>query len=183
VVRGGGDSDGDGLDDILAGGTRYLNSFARDVVRTALIPGAMLAQAEDGVVLPDASVGPAVLVGSEVSGMGADLAFIDDVDGDGASELLLGAPGMGVSGQVYLVRSTQMSALASPLEGIRVTSSGGTGADAAWWGDEVGLGHRVEGADVDGDGTSEVLATEYLNSAGGLESGVVHVLQARLWSP
>ncbi len=94
--------------------------------------------------------------GTESGQAGKRLASPGDLDGDGADELLVAAPGSSSSssGEVFLVMG------------------GGTGQAllpdiaAAHWTAEGTLGSRVSGGDLDGDGVGELVASASNDPAG-----------------
>ncbi|MFN7143332.1 MAG: integrin alpha, partial [Myxococcota bacterium] len=97
---------------------------------------------------------------------------LGDVDGDGASDLLLGAVGSdgagADAGKAYLVRG--------PIAGGSVAEQ----AHAAWLG-EASLdyaGSSVALLDVDGDGADDVLVGAQGNGAGGVTGGRVYLFRS-----
>lgn len=117
----------------------------------------------------------AVIAGTTANGaFGKVLDRVDDIDGDGLTELIVAAPrGSGSSkGAGYLYTSTQLSA-------------GGafTDADAAYsWighasGDNLGGARGAAGAgDVDGDGVGDLLLAAPVADGSGADSGTVYLL-------
>ena len=100
--------------------------------------------------------------------LGASLATLGDLDGDGDEELAIGAPGSGSQeeGAVAVVRLFSSS---PKLEGGFVIEKIGLPSGVA--GDSTKLGRSLAGGDADGDGRSEVWAGAYEVGGGG--DGVV----------
>ncbi len=104
-VAGAGDYDGDGLDDFLIG-SPVNGEAAVHAGKSYLILGSTQFQSGLGTV----SAAELSVVGEGTnSELGGSLASAGDVDNDGRSDLLLGAPGLGIAfqtqGRAYLVLS------------------------------------------------------------------------------
>ncbi len=127
-VAGTGDANGDGIGDILIGAnTSDINGEKSGEV--FFIRGADLAtmDAEDGaidgiidlgninLISGDGFTGYRILGGAAGDWAGDSVTFVDDIDGDGGSELLIGAHFAGGggtrSGEAYLLQSTQFAEL------------------------------------------------------------------------
>jgi hypothetical protein len=145
AVCGGGDFNGDGYSDIVAGAPQDDSGNVNG-------GGVMLVYGESGLS-GDLSADARLLGDFYTEGAGASLAVIADFDGNGRDELLIGAPGSGISGEdagaVYLVTGGGLSGtfiLAERGELIVGTAAG----DRA--------GSSVAGAgDFTGDGISDLL--------------------------
>jgi hypothetical protein len=150
AVGGGGDVNGDGLDDLLVTSIVADAGAGRAWVVFGKADGAAVDLAD-----VDMGIGGFAIVG-ELAGdeVGTAGAIVADVDGDALADVLLGAPMAGAAGRAYLVHGKADGALVDladvalgmggfPLEGD------GPGEDA---------GSSVAGAgDVDGDGLGDLL--------------------------
>jgi hypothetical protein len=157
AVAGGRDLDGDGLDDLLVGAEGH-DAGGTDRGAATLWLGPV-----SGTL--SLSAADAVITGAgDADAAGASLALIDDVDGDGLADLLVGAPeatidGAPASGAVYLATVLPSGSLSVDDLGARVA---GEAADDM-------LGSSVAAAgDVDGDGLGDWAAgaSEYASGAG-----------------
>lgn len=162
---GSGDTDGDGLQEMLMGAT------GND--RGGSNAGAVyLVENPSGNV--DLSVASAILVGENTGDNAGHRVIVGDLNGDGMDDVLVGATGAdpngSASGAVYLYEG--------PLSGVLDLSL----ADTIWEGaaadDQVGDGLGL--GDFDDDGLVDVLLGASLvdNSAGASNAGVIYVLSA-----
>ncbi len=160
-----GDTDGDGLDDLLIG-ARGHDGAAPEAGSAYLFFGPVLASGDlglaDGLLLGES--------GGDQAGF--SVAPAGDVDGDGRADLVLGAPTSDArardGGAAYLVLGS-------------VGAPAGTLADAAARieGDRVGglLGYDVHGVgDFDGDGLDDLAIAAPLSDLGSSGAGAVHLL-------
>jgi hypothetical protein len=153
VVRGAGDVDGDGLDDLIIGGDPTLGVF--------VVLGRTDSAAVDAAALRMGDGRGFVIVGESAEDLaGAAVDAAGDVDGDGRGDLLVGAPGFvgeeGVHGRVYVVYGrgagapVQLSAVAAGDGGYTITPK---------FMHDDGFGALVGGGqDVNGDGRPDVVA-------------------------
>ena len=155
AVSGAGDLNGDGYDDLIIGayGFDYGGSF--NVGRAYIFFGG-----PDMDTLPDL-----MLVGeSAYSYFGWSLAGAGDLNGDGYSDVVVGAYGYsGESGKVYVFYG------GSPMDSVpdvQITSS---------W-DSIRFGYSVAGAgDIDNNGYDDLLIGADGDDSGGVDAGKVFV--------
>ncbi len=156
-----GDADGDGAEDLLVGaaesplildgrGSAYL-------VRGPVVADVDLAWA-DGIYLGG---GPWDRLGSALAGAG-------DVDGDGLSDVLLGAPGQPSAN----ARGTAYLLLGPATQGIEDADLRLVAATAGTF-----FGRGVAGADLDGDGHSDLVVSEPVDG----RAGAVYVYDGADW--
>ncbi|MFH1464392.1 MAG: MopE-related protein, partial [Pseudomonadota bacterium] len=164
VLAGGGDADGDGLDDLLIGASLYgtANLGAAYLVLGSTAPtGGSLADAD------------ARWVGEARSDYaGSALAWAGDVDGDGLDDALVGAPmsdaAGGDAGAVYLLLG------ASP-RGDRSLADADARLLGAAAGEKAGSA-LAGGADHDGDGLDDLLIGAPYASWSSAGDGVVYLV-------
>jgi hypothetical protein len=204
TVGAGGDVDGDGVPDLLAGGPGLGDDQAAG--RAAVFSG------QTGDIVHSFAGA------SSLDHVGAALAGLGDVDGDGKGDFLVGAPGADATGTLTLHSGADASAiytLAGEEPGDRFGNAAGVigdldgdgVSDFAVSAVEAGPGGRgrvyvhsgVDGApllpplepdatsrelgflfvggagDVDGDGAPDIYATDFNDSGGGNGSGAAYV--------
>jgi hypothetical protein len=190
-VTGAGDLNGDGYDDVLVGapsntaggayilyGPQTASSFTDDISLLGT-PGAFsaaggfyfdtdtktdFAVGSEGVVtLFDGDSLEAsfdeITVSSAGNDFGETVSNVGDINGDGFEDLAVGAPESG-SGSVFLYTDAAALSYDAELKGSA------TNDDA---------GYAVSGADIDGDGYSDVIVGAPKNDSNGVQSGAVYL--------
>lgn len=145
---GGGDANDDGYADIVVG--------APEGVDGAIAPGIVSLRYGPEPIGCEPSCKGATLVGEaddDRAGASLDLA---DVTGDGLDDLIIGAPGAGGRGRVYLVQGppTGRSSLADARAILEGSSEGGAAGDA------------TAAGDIDNDGRADVVTVDPLAGDG-----------------
>ena len=141
-VAGGGDVDGDGLDDILLGAPSANGNLGEGYVVFGKLDATLVSIANI-----EAGLGGFLLQAPSCCGRGGDpVSMVDDVDGDGLSDLLLGH----VQANRFFVAHGRSETAAVPLEGSGFEVDGDAIGEA--FGFSLG-----GGGDVNGDGLGDVL--------------------------
>jgi hypothetical protein len=164
AVAGGGDLNGDGLDDIAIGAPRSDHAVGEGGAAYVLFgPGT------DWSNLDEAS---ARLDGADQDGWaGQDIAIVDDIDSDGTSDLVIGAPGRDDTADqqgaawLVLMRPDGVHSLATSgalLVGESARDRAGTVVASA--------------GDADGDGTDDVLVGAPARPTGPYPDGAVYLV-------
>ncbi len=155
-----GDGDGDGVPDLVAGAP-YDDAGASDAGAVIVYSGARLAA---GAAPYDFARWNGSLAGEH---HGAAVAISNDLNGDGRSDVLVGAPdydspllGQSGNGALFVYSGETLTRM-----GLLVGANGDR------------LGHTVVGtADYSGDGWSDVVTTAPLSDGGALDAGRLHVV-------
>jgi hypothetical protein len=160
----GGDITGDGVGDMVIGASRYNGTGLS-------LGGAFVIE---GIVSGDVSLGsaPTVLTGElDHDRAGSAVAIIDDMNGDGISELLIGAygedSGGALAGSAYLVMGPISASMS--LADADAKLIGEVGGDLA--------GYSLASAgDVNDDGIGDVIIGAYGNDLGDADAGMAYVV-------
>lgn len=171
-----GDVSGDGLDDLIIGDSHWAPSFSLiDVGRVHILRGR--ASWPQTIDLASAAADITLRGTASYDEVGASLA-LGDLNGDGVSDLAIGAPGLAEGVHAY-------------LGGVRFTGSGsftlaqdpGDFAVAGFAGGSLGS-WPIAAADVDGDGLDDLLLGQRDAPVGGVnQAGAIDVVRGQLWFP
>ena len=171
ALAGGDDVDGDGLDDLVIGAPYYTDPAASSGYwhgSTYLFYGPTsgdLSCADADAQIVGTGVGTAPELGS-------DVVLLEDSNGDGLAEILVGAP-VGVDG------SGVTAGLAFLFYGPATGTISAASADAEWSGESSGdeAGSSVASAgDVDGDGYGDMLIGSKSEDSVGSACGAVYLV-------
>ena len=194
-----GDVDCDGTEDILLGSPLHLKFESERLSpsgRVYLISGADLRTADGADGKSDRTIDLRYIPGQEhswtISGtysyeLGRQMTSIEDLDGDGCSELILGAPDIRTSyaerhGSVYVVsgsdlsRADQADGRADRQINIHFTARQPNSWKLEGEADGVGLGASIVAGDMNGDGHAEIVIAA--PGAGSDGNGAVYILSA-----
>jgi hypothetical protein len=150
-----GDVDGDGASDVLVsapdgGGTVYLFSSASLGASDVLM----------------ASEADASWLGTPGSVLGTSMVSMGDVDGDGLSDLALGAPGASsTAGKVFVVQGSSTPS-SGPIDAVAF-------ADCVGDNEEDEAGTALASGDLDGDGVGDLVVGAPMQVT---QSGRIHVI-------
>lgn len=167
ALDGGRDVTGDGVPDILVGG-RY--NGTGDVGAAYVVAGPI----RGDLSLTDAF---AKLIGEYPDDRaGSHVAFAGDIDGDGAEDLLIGAPGNDEgedgAGAAYLVRGPVSGEVALATAAAKFVGIGIS---------DVAGGTVAAGGDINGDGFGDLIVSAIGNDTGGSNAGAVYLFYGPVW--
>jgi hypothetical protein len=169
-VSSAGDVDGDGLDDILIGAPQADAS----VGKAYLVLGSSLGVSSE-IDLYFADYWFMGEKGASIGYAGATVKSAGDVDGDGLSDILLGAKGGEYyPGKVYLVLGSSLGA--SSVMDLSTADYSLVGEEG---GDAVG-DHVSNAGDVDGDGLNDILVGATGNDDAGSNAGKAYLIFSHL---
>jgi hypothetical protein len=121
--------------------------------------------------VPGEELGGCVHGGAASENAGTSIAGAGDLDGDGADDFLVGAPGragVGASaGAVYVIAGL-------PSGSLSLSEAAWARIDAGTSGDKLGQA-VAGGVDVDGDGTPDLLLGAPYEDAGGTSAGAAYL--------
>ena len=192
AVASGGDANGDGCSDLLIGAPDFNSTGSAYVVSAFDLPAADAADGEaDGVVdirrIADQPDSWELSDGARRDSAGVQVTFAGDVNGDGRSDLLIGAPAYNDEDQPGAAYVLSGAALASAdaEDGVadgRITLTSVAAQPDSWEfvgenaGDRAGV--RLSAANLDSDRRSDFVIGAPLHTAGLERQGAVYLVAA-----
>ncbi|MDF1721672.1 MAG: hypothetical protein P1U65_13430 [Minwuia sp.] len=175
-IAGGGDFNGDGIDDLIIGAASSTYGQANAAGEVFVVFGStdpFVAGTDAGTLL--ATGRAAVIQGQDqFARFGESVDFAGDFNGDGFDDIIVGAPDADGSGEAFVIfgtgdiaQSTLVDDLVTANEAIVITGSQASDA----------LGHAVSGAgDVNGDGLDDVIIGSPYNDDVANDAGAAFVI-------
>jgi FG-GAP repeat/Cep192 domain 4/Putative metal-binding motif len=162
-VSSGGDVDGDGFDDLLIGAPGR-DSNGEDAGTVYLLHGPLIGNID----LSGADAEASGLHAGD--GLGASVAILEDVDGDGLDDLLISSPAEGSNGEMAGAACLVLSPVSGvfDLANAEATFLGEAPWDIAGW-------PAASAGDVNGDGFGDLLIGAQWNDAGGVDAGAAYL--------
>lgn len=170
ALRGGGDLDGDGFDDIAVGAPNLRGEPGSTYVfydGDARITGQVSLVDADATIVGDAGG----------DNLGRGVAIADDLDGDGFAELVIGAPRNDAAGEdagaVYVVPGGERLSGSATASDVAVLMLTGEAAGDLAGGESEGVHGK---GDINADGRTDLLVAASGHDAGGENAGAVYGL-------
>lgn len=155
------DINGDGYPDLVVGGDLMSSNMGRAYI--------FLSKGKSGVATQNASAADAIISGqNSAEALGISTAM-DDINGDGYADLVIGANqyGSGI-GRAYVIYSRGSSGIATlGSNDASIIKIDGQASPCA-------LGYSVATGDINGDGYADVVAGAYNDSSGGVGTNGGH---------
>ena len=167
-----GDLDGDGITDLAVGADKDdTGGYNRGAIHV-LFMNADGTGKNSQKVAHNLAGGPAL---TNLDRFGSSIASLGDLDGDGITDLAVGASGDDMGGNYRGAVHVLFMNVDGTVKSSQKIASGVGNAPALSNGDEFGIGVASLG-DLDGDGITELAVGAFRDDTGGLGRGAVHVL-------
>ena len=192
AVASDGDANGDGCSDLLIGAPDRYSTGSAYVVSALDLPAADAADGEaDGVVdirrIADQPDSWEIADGDRGDSAGTQVAFVRDMNGDGRSDLLIGAPAFNAQNQpgaAYVLSGAALPS-ADAEDGVadgRIALASVAAQPDSWKlvGENAGdrVGRQLSAANLDSDGRSDFIVDASIHTAGLDQQGAVYLIAA-----